>query len=157
MDIVDAENWFNDFFFKAVTYIFICVWCVCVLVAQTCPTLCDPTNCSPWGFSVHGILQARILKWVAIPFSRGSSWPRDQTQVSHIARRFFTFWATGKPLLNIVQFSSVTQSCLTLCDPMNCSMPGLPVHHQLWSLPKLMSIESVMPSNHLILIGLEDF
>ena len=50
-----------------------------------------------------------------------------------------------------VQFSSVIQSCLTPCDPMNCSMSGLPVHHQQWSLPKLMSIESVMPSSHLIL------
>ena len=43
------------------------------LVAQSCPTLCDPTDCSPPGSSVHGILQARILEWVAIPFSRGSS------------------------------------------------------------------------------------
>ena len=50
-----------------------------------------------------------------------------------------------------VQFSSVAQSCPTLCDPMNRSTPGLPVHHQLPSLPKLMSIESVMPSSHLIL------
>ena len=50
-----------------------------------------------------------------------------------------------------VQFSSVAQSCLTLCDPMNCSMPGLPVHHQLLSSLKLMSIELVMPSSHLIL------
>ena len=49
-----------------------------------------------------------------------------------------------------VQFSSFTQSCLTLCDPMDCSMPGFPVHHQLQSLLKLMSIELVMPSNHLI-------
>ena len=49
------------------------------------------------------------------------------------------------------QFSSVTQSCPTLCDSMNRSMPGLPVHHQSWSLPKLMSIESMMPSSHLIL------
>ena len=46
------------------------------------------------GFSVHGILQAVLLEWVAIPFSRGSSKPRDWTQVSHIAGRFFTFWAT---------------------------------------------------------------
>ena len=53
--------------------------------------------------------------------------------------------------LMINQFSSVAQSCLTLCDPMNCSMPGFPVHHQFWSSPKPMSIESVMPSNHLIL------
>ena len=50
-----------------------------------------------------------------------------------------------------VQFSSVAQSCPTLCDPMNRSTPGLPVHHQLRSLLKLMSIESVMPSNHLSL------
>ena len=49
------------------------------------------------------------------------------------------------------QFSSVTQSCLTLCGPMNCSTPGLPVHHQLQSPPKLKSIESLMPSKHLIL------
>ena len=51
----------------------------------------------------------------------------------------------------MVQFSSVTQLCLTLCDPMNRSMPGLPAHHNSWSLPKLMSMESVMPSKHLIL------
>ena len=54
-------------------------------------------------------------------------------------------------LLNQTQFSSVTQSCPTLCNPMNRSMPGLPVHHQSRSLPKLMFIESVMPSSHLIL------
>ena len=50
-----------------------------------------------------------------------------------------------------VQFKSVTQSCPTLCDSMNCSMPGFPVHHQLPEIAQLMSIESVMPSNHLIL------
>ena len=59
-------------------------------VAQSCPTLCDPGDCSPPGSSVHGILQARILEWVAISFSRGSSGPRDRTPVSHIAGRFFT-------------------------------------------------------------------
>ena len=57
-------------------------------VAQSCPTLCDPMD-----YTVHGILQARILEWVAFPFSRGSSQPRDQTQVSCIAGRFFTNWA----------------------------------------------------------------
>ena len=70
--------------------------CVCVLVTQSCPTLCDPTDCSPPGFSVHGILQARILEWIAIPFSRGTSQPRDWTQVSCLTGRFFTIWATGK-------------------------------------------------------------
>ena len=56
-----------------------------VKVAQLCPILCDPMD-----YIVHGILQARIPEWVAFPFSRGSSQPRDQTQVSHIAGRFFT-------------------------------------------------------------------
>ena len=70
---------------------------VCVLVAQLCPTLCNPTNCTPPGSSVHGILQARILEWVAIPFSRGSSWPRDWTQVSCITGRFFPSEPPGKP------------------------------------------------------------
>ena len=65
-------------------------------VAQSCPTLCDPVDCSPPGSSVHGILQARILEWVAISFSRGSSRPRDQTQVSCIAGRRFNLWATRK-------------------------------------------------------------
>ena len=55
------------------------------------------------------------------------------------------------PTTQVFQFSSVPQSCLTLWDPMDWSMPGFPAHHQLWSLLKLMSIESVMPSNHLIL------
>ena len=56
-----------------------------VKISQSCPTLCNPMD-----YIVHGILQARILEWVAFPFSRGSSQPRDQTQVSHIAGRFFT-------------------------------------------------------------------
>ena len=64
--------------------------CVCVLVAQSCLTLCNSMDCTPPGFSVHGILQARILEWIAIPFSRGSSQPRDGTQVSWLAGEFFT-------------------------------------------------------------------
>ena len=75
----------------------VCV-CVCAWVVQSCPTLCDLMNYSPPGFSVHGILQARILEWIATPFSRGSSRPRDRTLVSCTAGRFFTVWATGKPL-----------------------------------------------------------
>ena len=58
-------------------------------VAQSCPTLCDPMDCSLPSSSVHGIFQARVLEWVAIAFSRGSSQPRDQTLVSHIAGRCF--------------------------------------------------------------------
>ena len=75
------------------------VWlsvCVCS-VAQSCPTLGDPVGCSPPAPSVHGILQARVLEQVAVPFSRGSSRPRDWTWVSHIAGRFFTIWPPRKP------------------------------------------------------------
>ena len=60
-----------------------------VKVAQSCPTLCDPID-----YTVHEILQARILEWLAVPFSRGSFQPRDRTQVFHITGRIFTSWAT---------------------------------------------------------------
>ena len=63
-------------------------------VTQSCLTLCNSMDCNPPGSSIYGILQARILEWVAISFSRGSSQPRDQTQVSHIVGRRFTIWAT---------------------------------------------------------------
>ena len=65
---------------------------VLLLVTQSCLTLCDPMGCSPPGSSVHGILQTRILEWVAIPFSRGSSQTRDRIQVPCITGRFFTIW-----------------------------------------------------------------
>ena len=66
-----------------------------VLVAQSCLALCDPVDCSSPGSSVHGILQERILEWVAIPFSRGSSPPRDRTRVSCIPGRCFNLWASS--------------------------------------------------------------
>ena len=59
-------------------------------VTQSCPTLCDSMDCSPSGFSIHGVFQARILEWVVISFSRGSSPARDRTQVSCIEGRCFT-------------------------------------------------------------------
>ena len=65
-----------------------------VSVPQLCLTLCHPMDYSLPGSSVQGILQTRILEWVAIPFSKGSSQPRDWTQVPCIAGRFFTIWAT---------------------------------------------------------------
>ena len=65
---------------------------------QSCPTLCDPMDCSPPGSSVHGILQARILEWVAMPSSRGSSWPRDQTGVSCNVGGFFTHFTWEVPV-----------------------------------------------------------
>ena len=77
----------------------------------------DPMDHSLPGSSVHGILQARILEWVTIPFSRGSPRPRDQIQVSFIIEGFFTICE-----------SEVTQSCPTLCNRMDCSLPGSSVH-----------------------------
>ena len=68
-----------------------------VLVVQSCLTFCDPMDSGPPGSPVHGILQARILEWVAIPFCRGSSQPRDRAQISCLAGRLFTVWATISP------------------------------------------------------------
>ena len=99
---------------------------MCAQSLQSCPTLCDPRDCSPTVSSVHGILQARILEWDVLPFSRGSSQPRDRTCVSCIAGRFFTAWANnlkklswkgtqnspGQSLLSILQVKG-QQVCLT--------------------------------------------
>ena len=74
-----------------------------------CPILCNPTDCNLSGYSDHGIFQARLLEWVAISFSRGSSWPRDQTQVSCIAGRRFTIWAIREAL------KGMTPSHLYIC------------------------------------------
>ena len=92
---------------------------------------CDPTDYSPPDFSVHGILQARILEWVAFPFSRGSSQPRDGTQVSHIAGRFFTSWATREAQEYWVGSLSLLQGIF----PTQGWNPGLPhcrwIHYQM--------------------------
>ena len=77
------------------------VVCMC---AQSCPAPCDYMDHSPPGSSVHRILQARILEWVSIPSSKGSSWPRDSTCVSCIGRRILYNWATGES-----PFPKVTQ------------------------------------------------
>ena len=85
------------------TCILLCV-CVCVLVTQSWLAICDPMDRSLPGSSVHEILQARILEWVTIPFSRGSSWPRDKTWFSSNEDRFFIIWATWK-----------THMCVCVC------------------------------------------
>ena len=98
-----------------------------VKVAQSYPTLCDPTD-----YRVHRILQAKILEWVALPFSRGSAQPRDPTQVSGIAGR--PVEPQGKPMKatfgkNIFSVHAKSlQFCPTLCDPVDCSLPGPSVH-----------------------------
>ena len=84
-------KWLMGMLFKS-TWVNACV--EPTLIAQLYLTLWDPVDCSPPCSSVHGILQARILEWVAISSSRASFWPRDQSWVSCIAGRFFTVWAT---------------------------------------------------------------
>ena len=92
-----------------------------VLVAQSCLTLHDLMDCSPPGSSVDGSLQARIPEWVAIPFSRQSSWPKDRTQVSWIVGRLFIIWATREApdklqmLWNFNSSSSSEYSELSCC------------------------------------------
>ena len=67
----------------------------------SCVQLCNAMDCSLPDSSVHGIFQARVLEWIAISFSRGSSWPRDWTQVSHIVDRRLTVWATDESQVGI--------------------------------------------------------
>ena len=88
---------FNDVNILLFMYFIHCVYVYAVFIAQLCLTLCNPRDCSLPGPSVHGILLARVPKWVAMPFSRGSSQPRDPTQVSSIAGRFFNTEPSGKP------------------------------------------------------------
>ena len=122
---------------------------------QSCPTLCDPIDGSPPGFPVSGILQARTLEWAAISFSNAWKW---KVKVKSLSRVWLlaTPWTaayqapphmgssrqeyrSGLPLpsprifidTDILQFSSIAQSCLTLCDPTDCSIPGFHLHHQL--------------------------
>ena len=90
-------------------------------VTQSSPILATPVDYSLPGSSIHGIFQARVLEWVAISFSRGSSWPRDWTQVSRIAGRRFTVWATREVpqkfwsrISEQINISSLKVSCLTI-------------------------------------------
>ena len=101
--------------------------CIHAQSLQSCLTFCDPMECSPPGASVHGISQARILDWVAISFSRGSSQLRDQTQVSYIACIVcgsFTHWATWEVHHNVyitLDFIVLMLGCtLQACKPCNC-------------------------------------
>ena len=73
----------SQYFWNSSEFSFRCMYVS--IVTQSCLTLCDPMDCSPPGGSSHGIFQTRMLEWVAIPYSRGSSWPRNWTWVCHIA------------------------------------------------------------------------
>ena len=111
-------------------------------VAQWCPTLCNPADCSPQGSSLHGILQAWILEWVAISFSRGSSWLRDRTQVSYIIGRRFNLWATREALtytyLHIIPtpHSYVASPIIKILTPF--------IHLLTYSHPNYFKVHSVL-------------
>ena len=92
-----------------------------VLAVQSCPTLYDSMECSPPGSPVHGILQARALEWVAIPSSMGSSPPREWTQVSCTAGRFFMTESPGKPFINQTDKSVLFQVSLDIHVRLLCS------------------------------------
>ena len=102
-DWANELNWIlgNNLFGKR-------IWKRSVLVTQPCLTLWDPLDYSLSGSSVHGILQAKILEWVSISFSRGSFWPRDRTWVSHFAGRLFTVWATRE--------EAKKNGCMYMCN-----------------------------------------
>jgi len=128
-------------------------------VTQSCPTLCDPMDCSLPGSSVHEIFQAIVLEWIAISFSRGSSQPRDWTLVSRIVDRCFTAWANKNYIkLILFQFSSVQFSHSVMSDSLRphelqharppCPSPTPEVHSNSrpssqWCHPAISS--SVVP------------
>ena len=93
-------------------------------VTQSCPTLWDPMDCSTPGSSLHGILQARVLEWVAISFSRGSSRPRDRTWVSLIPGRRFNLWATREAHI-LSYLLSKRMGCLSGCLVSSASIQKL--------------------------------
>ena len=91
-------------------------------ISQHCPTLCNPVDCSPPGSSVHGILQTRTLEWVAIPFSRGSSQPRDQTCFSFIScfgRWILYLWATRGYIIHCSMLNCGPQKICPLLNLLN--------------------------------------
>ena len=100
------------------TFIAICLWSV----TQSCPTLWSPMDCSPSGSSVHGIFQVRILEWVSIAFSWGSSWRRDQTHVSCVDRQIlYHECQLGIPILFD---TTVINMCHYICQkPVECIVP----------------------------------
>ena len=124
--------------------------------AQSGPTLCDHRDGSRPDSSIHGSLQARILEWIAFP-TPGDLLNPGIKAASSVSPTLTGGCFTSVPWeargLYYISVNSVIQLCPTLCDPMDYSMLGFPVHHQLPELTQNLSIQLVMPSNHLILCG----
>ena len=119
-------------------------------VAQSCLTLCNPMDCSLQGSSIHGIFQARVLESVAISFSRGSSWLRDQTRVSCIVGRCFTIWATREVIylrllifLLAILIPACASSSLASYSAYKLNKQGDNI--QPWCTPFLIWNQSIVP------------
>ena len=97
-------------------------------VTQSCPTHCDPMDCSLPGFSVCGIFQARVLVWVAIAFCFASHYKSILVKWKLKLLSCVQLFATSWTIWSEVRWSEVAQSCPTLCDPMDCSLPGSSLH-----------------------------
>ena len=119
-----------------------------VLVTQLCPTLCDPMDRSTPSSSVCRVFQTRILQWVAILFSRGSFWPRDQTLVSCISGRFLTIWIIREAQSYISSVQSLSHVWLFATPWIAACQASLSITNS-WSSVRL--IKSVMRFSHLIL------
>ena len=138
--MLNCESTIHQFFKKMLDLVQkLCICCVGMSVYIYVITLslscvqhfCNSMDCSPWDFSIPGISQARILKWVAVSFSRGSSQLMNRTYVSFIGRQILYHCATWKTPVYIYQFSSVAQSFRHVqffCNPTNWSPPGSSVH-----------------------------
>ena len=144
-----SENWTQDYCesqqFCFLEYLYIYIWgciylsiysvCVSTKLLQSCQTVCDPLDWSPSGSSVHGILQARILEWVTMPSSRGSSWPRDWTRFSCISciGRWVLYHKhhPGSPYIQYIlyQFSSVQFSHSVVSNSLRPHELQHAVHH----------------------------
>ena len=120
-------------------------------IALSRAQLCDPMDCSPPGSSVHRISQARVLEWVVIFSSRGSSWPRDRTQVCCIAGGFFTIWATReasyKGLLSSCKHVFRSDSSKWKCEAKECLFSVL-MHAAKFCFSKAVPIYILMPTVH---------
>ena len=124
-----------------------------VKVVQWCPALWDTMDCSPPTTSAHGVIQARILEWFAILFSRGSSRLRDQTQDSCIAGRFFTIWATREAWNYYVVLLNVSKASLELYSSTQY-LTGLATHDCSHILDRKTMKKHRMNSHYIVLLAL---
>ena len=123
------------------------------LVTQSCLTLCNSVDCVPPGSSIHRTLQARILEWVAISFSRGSSQPRYRTWVFSISGRFLTTWAQGKPTLGhdqrLNKIIFTTEGNLPLCVQVE-NLLQLCYQNTFWKKRKVKSLSNVVRTQNIL-------